>query len=748
MYVLFTEEEYFNEEKKLLRIDGCCHVDNFRGGWQADAANSTSSVMDEVIVWGNKNHGVSIGEMPQDLAGGYISDGANLGYLGVTNTLKTPFTQVSFTEKTIQDYGDPSQPINGVIINMPSVRTSGCTMYNDFSVRGLNINGYQMYLNGVPGMFKQANTPSNFIERVEVAAGPNQGITGTTASESAGGIVNLVSKRAGAEDITNASFTFSGKNLFGEHIDVSRRFGQNKEWGIRVNAENISGETSINNEKLTNRDVSVNIDRKTDNSYTNLFMGYFYSKQENGQRWFGFSGNDFKTLKSVLKAPDASKNLSFDGQVFEYDDWAVTLNHEQKMTDNWKFFVNAGYNRYDLFNNVNSKSSKYFIINKNGEFKADNWVQNFPITGYYGQLGFKGIEYTGKVKHNLVVSVDKNWYDSYRCLDKTDQNNQQFQTANGNIYTGVPHGAFVNYNADKIRWGALGSTSRRWSWAVNDNIEYGKLNVLLGYVSNHSKTFTYNKNEEVTDVKSSTGQSPTYGLVYSPNDDLSFYASHSESFNMESLVPNGKGYENTGAILPAAKTKQNEIGIKYLKNDLLTTLSYFDIKKAGNVPVVENGKTYLRQDGEDEYKGVEFAVNGKLSPKWNIMGGIMYLDAEHHKTDKKLLDNTRISGAAKWNAVVALEYAANDKLAAFGRILYNGSSEIWNKEVTNQLRVPSYTTFDLGIKYQTMLSHTPVTLGLTCYNVFDRNYWIAKSGVDTVILSNPRTFVLSAKFAL
>ena len=126
----------------------------------------------------------------------------------------------------------------------------------------------------------------------------------------------------------------------------------------------------------------------------------------------------------------------------------------------------------------------------------------------------------------------------------------------------------------------------------------------------------------------------------------------------------------------------------------------------------------------------------------------MYLDAEHHKTSKKLLDNTWISGAAKWNAVVALEYAANDKLAAFGRILYNGSSEIWNNEVTNQLRVPSYTTFDLGIKYQTMLSHTPVTLGLTCYNVFDRNYWIAKSGVDTVILSNPRTFVLSAKFAL
>lgn len=505
------------------------------GGVPFAYANAPTTTLNEVIVLGNRPNVVGIGEKVEDLPGGYISQGANLGFLGVTDVRKTPFTQISFTEKSIRDWGDPSQPVNGIIENMPSVKTSGCTMYNDFSIRGQNLNGYQMYLNGIPDMFKQANTPINFAERIEVAAGPNKGITGTAASESAGGIVNVVSKRASDIDITDATLTFSGKSSFGQMIDVSRRFGNNNEWGIRVNAENISGETSISNEKLTNRDITINIDRKTDNSYTNLFLGYFYTKQANGQRWFGFKGADFKIASEVLKAPDASKNLSFDGQLFEYDDWAVTLNHEQKISDNWKFFANAGYNRYDLFNNINSASSKYFIINNKGDFAANNWVQNFPITSYYGQLGFQGIEYTGKVKHNLVFSVDKSWYDTYRNLDMTDSANQKFQMDDGNIYIGGPTGIWKNFNADKVVWGRLGSNSRRWSWSVNDNIEYGKLNVLLGYFSNHSKTNTYDKAGNITKTASSSAGSPTYGVVYSPNDELSVYASHSESFNMETV---------------------------------------------------------------------------------------------------------------------------------------------------------------------------------------------------------------------
>lgn len=702
-----------------------------------------SYVLQDVLVWGNRWNSISVGQTSEDMPGGYISQGARLGFLGETNILKTPFTQFSFTEKAIQDYGDPSQPINSVAANMPSVKTSGCTMYNDFSIRGQNLNGYQMYLNGIPDMFKQANTPINFAERIEVTSGPNKGITGTAANESAGGVVNIVSKRANG-DYAKVTTLFSGHSSFGQLIDVSRRFGKNNEWGLRINAQNLNGETAIEDERLTNRDITLNIDHKTRNSYTNLFMGYFYSKQKNGQRWFGFSGSDFQTASAVLRAPDTAKNLSFHGQEFEYDDWAITLNHEQKFAKNWKMFLNAGYNRYDLFNNVNSKSSKYFVINKNGDFRALNWVQNFPITSYYGQIGVQGVEHTGPVKHTLVAAIDKSWYNTYRNLNTTDQANQQFFTPNGNLYTGVPFGPYTNYNADKVCWGTLGSTSRKWSWSLNDNIEYKKLNILLGYFYNHSRTNTYNKTGGITQSVHSQAGSPTYGIVYSPTDKLSFYASHSESFNMETVVSNK--YKNVGEILPAAKTKQNEIGVKYLNRDLLTSLSLFDIKKAGNIDVTEGGDLYQRQDGEDEYEGIEVAFNGKLAPKWNLMGGLMYLDAKHHKTTKTILENQRISGASRWNGVLALEYEADDRYSFFGRILYNGSAMIWNSETTNQLDVPPYTTLDLGVKYKTTWNKIPVQFNLTCYNVLGKDYWIPKSGVDTVILGNPRTLALSAQF--
>lgn len=702
-----------------------------------------SYVLQDVLVWGNRWDSISVGQTSEDLPGGYISQGARLGFLGETSILKTPFTQFSFTEKAIQDYGDPSQPINSVAVNMPSVKTSGCTMYNDFSIRGQNLNGYQMYLNGIPDMFKQANTPINFTERLEVASGPNKGITGTAANESAGGLVNIVSKRANG-NYAKVTTIFSGHSSFGQLIDVSRRFGKNNEWGLRINAQNVNGETAIEDERLTNRDITLNFDHKTANSYTNLFMGYFYSKQKNGQRWFGFRGPDFKAASAVLRAPDAAKNLSFHGQVFEYDDWAITLNHEQKFTKNWKVFLNAGYNRYDLFNNVNSKSSKYFVINKNGDFQALNWVQNFPITSYYGQIGVQGVEHTGSVKHTLVAAIDKSWYNTYRNLDSTDQANQLFSTPNGNLYSGVPFGPYTNYHADKVRWGSLGSTSRKWSWSLNDNIEYKKLNILLGYFYNHSRTNTYNKTGAITKAAHSQAGSPTYGIVYSPTDQLSFYASHSESFNMETVVSNK--YKNVGEILPAAKTKQNEIGVKYLNRDLLTSLSLFDIKKAGNIEVTEGANLYQRQAGEDEYKGVEVAFNGKLAPKWNLMGGMMYLDAKHHKTTKPILENQRISGASRWNGILALEYEADDRYTLFGRILYNGAAIIWDADITNQLDVSPYTTLDVGVKYKTTWNKIPVQFNLTCYNVLGKDYWIPKSGVDTVILGNPRTLTLSAQF--
>lgn len=203
-------------------------------GVQAQEEESDKPVfmLDSMVVEGSR----------ENVPGNLVSYEGNWGRLGNRNVKDVPFAQTNFTQKTIDTFNDPSAALTSVLVNTPGVKSSSYTLYNDFSIRGLGMTGYNLYVNGVPGMFSQSTIPTNFAERVELVEGPAMAFNGTTTRQSAGGIVNMTTKRAGDTDVTRYTQSFSGSSSFGEAIDVSRRFGEDKEWGVRVNAENVSGE--------------------------------------------------------------------------------------------------------------------------------------------------------------------------------------------------------------------------------------------------------------------------------------------------------------------------------------------------------------------------------------------------------------------------------------------------------------------------------------------------------------------------
>lgn len=671
------------------------------------------------------------------LIGGFAKRKSEVGILGNMDVKKTPFTKVNLTEKAINSFATPGESLSSALLNIPSIKSASSTMYNDVNIRGTRVNGYQFYINGVPGLLTQTNIPTNFIGNIEVTSGPAMSFTGTTTQETAGGMVNLISKRAEDDNITKYTQTFSGRGNFGEYIDIGRRFGKSKEWGLRINAQNLSGETAIPGEKLTARNLFLNLDHKDDNSSTNLLAGYRYVKHNNGVRWFQYGDS----VTKLPDAPNSKNNYSFAGQRMEYDTWLATLNHEQKLSDDWSVFFTGGYSRYDLYTNYNAKSSAYLVTNNNGDFIAQSWSKTFPVTSYYGQIGIKGVVNTGEVKHNIALAADKSWYNNGSGIASVNFNNSVM----GNLYNKTH---IIGEGLPAKNTGGFTSKSQYWGISLADTLEYGKAQLTLGIHSHHANTTSYDaKTGEVTsDTQKSDATSPTYAIVYSPNDNVSFYASHSESFNKGTLVPesrNGHYFDNANSMLEPTKTKQNEIGIKYENKGLLTTLSAFDITQANTMEEqLSNGDWHYSTDGETEYKGLELTVNGKIADKWNAMGGIMYLDAKINNATNKNLNGTRVNGVSKWNGVAALEYNADEKFSILGRALYNGSSKIKNEK----LDVPSYLTFDIGMKYKTKLSNTPVTLTAMCYNLTGEDYWIASG--NTTILSNPRTFMLTAEFDL
>ena len=56
------------------------------------------------------------------------------------------------------------------------------------------------------------------------------------------------------------------RGLFGEYLDWGQRFGDNKEWGIRITTENINGRTSVKGTKINGQGIFANIDHTTEKS--------------------------------------------------------------------------------------------------------------------------------------------------------------------------------------------------------------------------------------------------------------------------------------------------------------------------------------------------------------------------------------------------------------------------------------------------------------------------------------------------
>lgn len=685
--------------------------------------------MEKVVVEGE----IDKKDSSDTLTGGFIAKRGSVGFLGEKNVMDTPFTQTTLTNKTIEYFGNSSQPLDSILTNSPAIQAAGSVLHNDFTFRGFRANGTSTYVNGIPGMFTQFNTPTFLIDHVDIISGPNSGISGTGAqyeSDSAGGLINFVSKKAPEEPMTRYTQTFSGMGSFGEYLDIARRFGKDKAWGVRINTELLNGETSIHSENMKAKGIFVNVDHRDEKSMTNILTGYRQLEIEGGMRWFKLGSG----VTQLPNAPNSSSNYGFDGMVKASRGWILAINHEQKLNDDWSVFFNGGLNRNNLTKNVSGANSAFTVKNNAGDY--DLIVNNggTPMNTYYAQVGTHGKMISGEVTHNLTFAVDQSWRN--RESAKTTKNEP---IGSGNIYDGYVQNFMPNTHYTT----GLAEKQKLWGWSVVDNIEYEKWQLLVGvhkhFASVDSFTAATGKKSGSVD---SDAFSPTYAITYKPADNLSLYASHSESFNKGTVVSNA--YNNVGDILDPAKTKQNEIGMKYENAGVLTTLSFFDITQANNIDVLAAGSTTKYdqiQDGKDRHKGVEISANGRLADKWNVMGGFMILDATREKTKNGQYDGYDVSGRAKWNGVVGLEYQADEKFSLTGRARYTGSSTINNETIT----VPGYTTFDLGIKYRTKIKDTPATFSLMCYNLTDKDYWMASRG-DQVYVSTPRTLMLSAQF--
>lgn len=722
------------KNKKALVMSVLCAIASVGFVMSASAENVVHGNLDEIVVEGSKDV----------LPGGNVRTTAKLGVLGDKSVMDIPYSEMSMTAKAVETYGDPSQPLANVLMNNPSIRTSTTSpMYTDFSMRGINMNGNHMMLNGVPSLFYQFTTPpSHVIDRIDITSGPNAGVNGVSMSNNgtnsgatpAPGTINIVTKRALNTPVNRYTQTFSGRGNAGEFIDVGRRFGENNEWGIRVNAEYMEGGLALPGAEKNEKNIFINMDHRGDNNITNLFAGYFDLRVNGGQRWFSLPNSYSSTV--LPDAPDSKNNYDFNGTTKYVHGYLATLNHEHKLDDTWSYFANMGYSRRSGNKDNQGASIKF---DEHGNFVGNQFnQQNEEGKNAYVQFGLKGNLETGAVKHDLALSVDRSWA---RYWNKSKSYKPNGQEILGNLYDGIIF-------PDNYVLQSFGDGTPQWEetnigLTIADTISYGKASMLLAASRKHEnfESFTGKsfKNDNIL---------PTYGLTYKPVENMAFYYGHTESFS-RGLIVSGNNYTNNGETMEPVKSKQNEIGVKYQNAGMMTTLSYFDIDEANRYDINSNDPNHHLtkvDDGKNRYKGVELTVNGKLADKWTVTGGLLYLDAEREKTKNGTKDGWFVNGASEWSGVLGLEYKPDDSLGVVGRANWVDKAYIDSGSSSGKTEIPSYVTFDLGFNYKTKINTVPVKLSAMCYNVADKDYWMGRGSSTTIGLSMPRTFMLSAQF--
>lgn len=233
------------------------------------------------------------------------------------------------------------------------------------------------------------------------------------------------------------------------------------------------------------------------------------------------------------------------------------------------------------------------------------------------------------------------------------------------------------------------------------------------------------------------------GLIYQPTDTASYYASYGTSFN-----PSGELYamDDRSANTPPEKSRNLEIGAKWdlFNGDVMFRTALFRSEKTNerNTDLANTSLTENLLSGKRHTDGIEFELAGRLTPKWEIFGGLALMNA---KIDAATGNQANTLGKTPLNTP---DYTANiwTTYKLDHRWKIGGGVEAAGKRYgsnANTAAAPSYSRWDAMLEYQ--LEQYAVKLNV--FNLFNQKYY---EGVYAghVVPGTTRTaqITLSAKF--
>lgn len=596
------------------------------------------------------------------------------------------------------------------------------------------------FINGMRDVGSQSRETFN-IEQIEVLKGPSSVYNGRGA---VGGSINIVTKKAQAEDFINADVAIGTDALKRASLDVNHVIAD--EAAVRVNLMAHDANTPGRDEVSGNRwgiAPSVTFGLTTP---TKVTLEYYHFEnhdipdygipydQATGKpadvdpnNFYGLLSRDFRDnnddTASVLISHDFNSDMQFTStSVYSRNTNYYIVTNPDDTTGN----VANGY----VWRNTKSRHSVTKTLATQlqlaGEAKLAGFTNRFAI----------GTEFSNERTSNLSYTVDTGNGRNAGCNDALLANYNCTLISKPN-----PHDPWVGSvtlgtdatvtETDTRSVYAFNTIELNESWMINGGVRWDDYSTAA-----QNSTSSLSNDDDFLNYQLS--------VLYKPAVNGSIYAAWGTSSNPPG-TSNGDGSDRLGSNnedLKPEDTESYELGTKwdFFSGRLSLNGSVFQIEK-NNARVATSADRNSPQEnvGEQKVKGFEIGFSGDITEHWHGFGGYTYLDASLESNGfNAAYDGNRFPNTAKNSISLFTTYDITEQLNVGTGAYYMG--QVYGN-TANTLSIPSYWRFDVVSSYK---MNDFLTLRLNVQNLTDERYYDKAYTAHFANMAPGRLVMLSA----
>ena len=602
---------------------------------------------------------------------------------------------------------------------------NGGDTWDQLVVRGIAVENRTNYrLNGTLPIMNFSQVPLEDKERVEVLKGATALYYGFT---SPAGVVNFVTKRAGSLPVTTVGLSIDDNGSAVASADVARRFGARREFGVRINAAGGTLGSHLDDVGNGNRGfASAALDWRA-SERLRLRADLEYDRRRITEQVGVTLPTAVNGAITLPHAVDPRRLVGPDWSIFAAASRNAQLRADYALDADWALTVEAGHaetardRRLPIFRFTNAAAVA------TGAGRITGNMQHHVVDSDMVRAELSGGFATGALRHDVIFG-----------LTATDKGQDPIYQANytipaQNLYDPVPVANATIGSVPTTPTTAALDSRDKGAYAI-DRVSLGQWQLVAGV---RGVQYRSDQGSNHYDVSQTT---PLAALVWRPAAAVSVYASAAEGLEEGETAPTGSA--NEGTRMAPGVSKQKELGARWrAPNGLLLQAALFDIKRPG---YYTNTANVFTADGEQRYRGVELAAQGKLTRQLSWQGSAQAIDpAFRHigpQYDGKLPEN-----ASRRTASSFLSYA----LDALPGLSLNGGAYFTGRRPVNDLDqafLGGVTLYSAGARYATTTLGKRTTWQLNVDNAGDKRYW---AGAGTRLSAGlPRLVKLTLKVDL